>query len=407
MTFGWKLRPHSWYHSGTFFPALVLVLAFISRLSWAGEIHLQNEHILIQCDPARLALTLTPTGRPAMEISAPFTNEAAIADLRPTSTEASWRLLEPPTTIQLTLETNGALITFTAGQSGRLAWPRMIPDAGARGWILPMFEGVYVSLTQTNSAWRTELLQPGTTLDTTADLTLPLWGLDEGDCTLTCLLQNPFNNQLHFTEAGGRMALEFEHEFTRNQKVKACGFRFIVGAASPIQPALEYRRQLQAAGEFISLEDKIKQTPEVGKLIGAAQAYLWGDGTLGIQDVEDWKGLAGALKDAGQDADLALCRHWWSMLDQDAQNSAAEIAGAPSPDHYHKSVLVRGLNQALAATNFYDPSAGLDVVLNAESRDLLQHGAASLSSAELCRLNADVLFAVLGRYFKPESTWGE
>ena len=190
--------------------------------------------------------------------------------------------------VTLRLVADALEVNFVADQAGSLTWPTVAPTAAAKGWILPMFEGVYVPAD--DDRW-TSFLEKSGPLDTTADLILPFWGLDYGDFTMTCILLNPFNNQIEFDKVDGRLRMRLTHEFTRNQPVKQFGLRVAVGAASPIEPAREYRRWLQANGGFVSLREKIRRTAEAEKLLGAAHVYLWGDGLLHVDDVRDWNGF--------------------------------------------------------------------------------------------------------------------
>lgn len=371
----------------------------------ASDIHWQTERVAVDCDPARLKLTLTPKGGESLSLLRSATNTGTVTDFQQTPERATWRLVEAQLTVSLQLETNGVRIDFTSDNAGTLEWPCFTPPDSACGWILPMFEGVYVAMT--NAAWRDELLRPDHALDTTADLGLPFWGLDGGDCTLTCLLLNPFNNQVQFHDDDGRMQLAFAHEFTRNRQVKQTAFRFVIGPPSPIEPAREYRRWLQANGQFVTLAEKIKRTPAIEKLRGAPQVYLWGDAFLGANGVKNWKGLARALETAGAQTNQSAARHIWSLLDDKTRKAVAEILRAEWPDHYNKGLLTAGLDNALAKTNFHDGSAWQNVVLNADTKTLLERNSASLSEAELYRRNAGLLVAALGEFLQPPALWGE
>ncbi len=351
------------------------------------EIRWRNERFAVQCDPAKLALTLTPRDGEPLQFLPAWTNTPTVTDFHQTSERATWRLVERQLTVLLQLETNGVRIEFTAAQAGTLEWPRFTPGTALRGWILPLFEGIYV--TPTNSAWRDELLSPDHQLDTTADFDLPFWGADFGNGMLTCLFLNPFNNTVQFDNDGGQMRLRFTHEFTRNNVVKQYGFRFVLGPESPIEPAREYRRWLQSRGEFVSLTKKIKHTPDAAKLLGAVHAYLWGDAILSVDDIKDWKGLARALQAAGAQTNLSSVKHIWSLLDSDAQKATTEILKAEWPDRYHKGLLVNGLNRLLTQTNF----SGAD--------------AAQLSQAELCQRNVKSFGTALGEFLQPPEKWGE
>ena len=144
------------------------------------------------------------------------------------------------------------------------------------GYIFPFFEGSYVP--KDDITWRDFLRDRGP-IDTTAGLSMPFWGVNLGERTLTYILTNPFNNQIHFSETStSDLGMQVSHAFTPNWEQKRYGVRLSLGAASPVEPAKQYRQWLMENGEFVSFAEKIEMTPEAEKLLGAAHVYLWGDG---------------------------------------------------------------------------------------------------------------------------------
>ena len=116
-------------------------------------------------------------------------------------------------------------------------------------------------------------------INTTAGLSMPFWGLDLGERTLTYILTNPFNNQIHFSETEtSDLGMRVSHAFTPNWERKRYGVRLSLGAGSPVEPAKQYRQWLIEKGEFVSFAEKIEKVPAAEKLLGAAHVYLWGDG---------------------------------------------------------------------------------------------------------------------------------
>ena len=175
------------------------------------------------------------------------------------------------------MEDDTLVVSFTADRVGELTWPILPTQPALRGYILPIGEGVYAPCD--DPLWRAELVKREA-LTTTDGLYLPLWGLDFGHHTLTYLLTNPFNNELAFQQKSAMLSAHLTHQFTKNAKVKTYGVRIILGSGSPVEPARQYRRWLIKTGKFVSLKEKIRQTPEALKLLGAAHVYLWGDGII-------------------------------------------------------------------------------------------------------------------------------
>jgi hypothetical protein len=89
--------------------------------------------------------------------------------------------------------------------------------------------------------------------------------------------------------------------------------------------------------EVKSLSDKLRETPELAKLIGATHVYLFGKDMLALEDVTDWW----ALKE------WYLTRSNLS-INADANN---ELKGLVKGEHilsrYHKQLLINSLNTSL------------------------------------------------------------
>ena len=99
-------------------------------------------------------------------------------------------------------------------------------------------------------------------MSTTEGLSMPFWGQDYGGHAVTYLLTNPFNNALAFRDAAGKLTAQLTHHFTRNHPVKEYGLQVSLGSGSPVEPARRYRRWLMDRGEFASMREKIRRTPD-------------------------------------------------------------------------------------------------------------------------------------------------
>ncbi len=267
-----------------------------------------------------------------------------------------------------------------------------------------MFEGVYAPCG--DARWASFLTNRGE-LNTTADLTMPFLGLDCGGFTLTCILTNPFNNQLEFCLPPGRgMEARLTHQFTRNHRVKEYGVVFEVGTNSLVEPARLYRQWLIQRGQFVSFKEKIRETPEAAKLLGAAHIYLWGNELLNQADVTDWKTFARELKSQAEAPAASPAKWIWSLLSPEARGFVTNLIQAQWPDRYMKSQVAEDLNRLLKQRDFYDEAAWRGVELDAATAALLKSDRVQLSQADLCRLNTHLLAAAFpGLLARPE-TWG-
>ena len=306
-------------------PILLVCCLILSPLSAAAV--LENALWRIELDPATLAIRVTPKGQPAIQASSGVAARA-VSQLEHSNQQASWQWDEGAFRVSASLEQRDLAIAVTARQAGEL--PILVQPASAlgRGLMWPLAEGHYVPTG--NALWKDFLLEQGD-VNTTQDLSLPLWGVDHGAVTLSWLLTNPYNNRLLWQET---QALSLAHEFTALYPGAPMTLLLHLGEADPLSGAKRYRQWLVERGRYEPLTDKLRQTPEAEKLLGASHVYLWGNSLLAPADVRDWplvvKRLRGhALK---------------GLMDKEATQVLAQ---AKALNRYEQGVLLRGLNAAI------------------------------------------------------------
>jgi len=376
----------------------------LGQLHAGAETWIQNRFCAVAFDPATLAVALRSGEQPAIRVSVTQTNLGRVANVECHASKASWSLPDRRVSVTLELEGSRLLAHVLAEEPGEFTFPIVPASAPAQGWILPFFEGVYAPCG--DAQWQSFLTNRGE-LNTTADLTMPFLGLDYGACTLTCILTNPFNNQLEFRRApDNTLRAQLTHQFTRNHPVKEYGVIFEVGTNSLVEPARLYRQWLIQRGDFASLKDKIQHTPEAGKLLGAVHAYLWGNDLLDPSDVTDWKRFARALDLQTEVSAPSPARRIWSLMKPEARAFVTSLSQAEWPDSYTKSQIAGDLNRILTQPDLYAESAWQGVALDPEASTLLKSDRGKLNQAELCQLNSHLLAAAFpGLLAKPE-TWG-
>ena len=254
---------------------LIVALSAITAPGSAADLVLHGAGWSITIEPGTLQVTAMPAGSAPLVISTGAQRASAVTDLKQAGQEASWALPSAKLRVEIRLDDDVLVVRFEAAEAASFTWP-VLPGASApRAYILPMFEGLYIPAD--DKPWAEFLVNQGA-FTTTAGLSMPFWGLDCGRHSLTYILDNPFNNELEFTTDAAGLGLKLTHTFTRNQKVKQLGFRIHLGDASPVTPARLYRKHLIDSSQFVSLKQKLAQTPDVAKLPGAPHIYLWGDG---------------------------------------------------------------------------------------------------------------------------------
>jgi hypothetical protein len=305
---------------------LLICTLLLSPVALAGTV-LENALWRVELDPATLAIRVTPGGQPTIQASSGVAARA-VSQLAHSDQQADWQWDDGAFRVSATLEQRDLALSIRAREPGEIPILQQPASALGKGFMWPLAEGHYVPAD--NAVWKTFLLEQGD-LNTTQDLSLPLWGVDHGTFTLNWLLTNPYNNRLRWQQD---RALSLAHEFTSLDPGAPMTLRLHLGDGDPLAGAKRYRQWLVEQGRYEPLADKLRQTPEAQKLLGASHIYLWGNDLLALEDVLDWPLLLKRLR--GHELK--------GLLDKE---SAKVLAQASALNRYEQTVLLRGLNAAI------------------------------------------------------------
>lgn len=352
----------------------LLVFCLLSPMAFAGAL-LENTLWRVELDPATLALRVTPSGLASVQASSGVTAHA-VSDLQSSAEQASWQWDNGAYRLSARLEQRELLLSITARQAGHLALLQQPAGAMGNGLIWPLAEGHYVPTG--NAVWQAFLLEQGA-FNTTQDLSLPLWGMDHGGFTLNWLLTNPYNNRLQWQAEGAGVGLALAHEFTALDPNTPMTLRLYLGDADPLAGAKRYRQWLVEQGRYETLDDKLQQTPEAQKLLGASHVYLWGNDLLAPNDVRDWPLLLKRLRTHALKA----------LLDKEATQILAQSRPL---NPYEQSVVLRSLNAAI----------------NKKARQSWQVDEPDMTrlAARYGELRAELAVAFAGALSADPATWG-
>ena len=315
--------------------AWLACVLLLSPLAVAGTV-LENPQWRIELDAATLAMRVTPAGREPVQASSGVAAHT-VSQLQQSTQHANWQWDKGAYRLSATLEQRDLVLTITAREAGELEIIRQPASAMGKGLIWPLAEGHYIPAG--NRLWQDFLLEYGD-MNSTQDLSLPLWGVDHERFTLNWLLTNPYHNRLQWQAEGSRLGLSLRHEFTALDPSAPMTLRLNLGEADMLAGAKRYRQWLVEQGLYEPLADKLQRLPAGEKLLGASHVYLWGNDLLGLGDVRDWAQLRTLLR-----APEGLGAQLNGLLDPEA----AQVVQAPQPflDRYQQAVLLRGLNAAL------------------------------------------------------------
>ena len=389
----------------------VLLLISINIGAAPETVRLSNAVWTVDIVPQSFAVAAYPAdSKVSVPISSGQTGFSNITAFSQEDNTVTWRLPTHFLTVRFELIDDSLSVEFIQDKRTNdvlsLTWPVIADFESLRGYILPLFEGSYVP--KDDSTWQDFLSEQGP-INTTAGLSMPFWGLDLGERTLTYILTNPFNNQIRFhkTSLSG-LSMQVSHAFTPNWEERRYGLRISLGAASPITPAKQYRHWLKQNAEFVSFAEKIERTPAAEKLLGAAHIYLWGGKLLSQYDVTDWKTFATKLNQrAGERAAGTVEAHLFSRLNAETRNAVQEIVQSAQPSKYARRVVGRAISEQLEKPDFYEPSLWTETPLTLEVEKLISRDVSTLSLPEIYRRNCLLFYAVFSDTLRHPDAWGD
>jgi len=383
----------------------ILLLTAISGGAAPETVQLSNSVWTVDIATQSLAVNAYPVeSETAVPISAAQPGFGNVADFSQDDDTVSWRIVDRFLTVQFELVGESLSVAFVHNRQTsdtlRLTWPVIEDSQSLRAYILPLFEGSYVP--QNDMTWQNFLSERGP-INTTAGLSMPFWGLDLTDRTLTYILTNPFNNHIRFNKTSSSgLGMQVSHTFKPNWEQRKYGLRISLGAASPVAPAKQYRHWLQQNAEFVSFAEKIEKTPTAEKLLGAAHVYLWGGKLLSEYDVTDWKTFATRLT-----GDNKIATRIWTQLNTKVQKVLQEIVQSDYPSKYARRVVTRAISKQLEKQNFYDSSLWVEVPLTPEAEQLSSRDVSTLSLTGLYRRNCLLFYAVFSDTLRHPDEWGD
>lgn len=296
---------------------------------------LENDFWRVDVDPQTLAVRVSPSGQPALQASSGV-KAHRVSELKTSQDYLAWQWDEGAWHLEVRLQQRELLLTIKARNAGVLEFLNQPGDAMGKALIWPMAEGHYVP--RGNTVWQQFLATQGE-INTTQDLSLPLWGMDHGAFTLTWLLTHPFNNRLRLHPQGDALGLSARHEFTALDVSTPMTFRLTLDAADPLAGARRYRQWLIDNGDYQTLESKFEKTPEGRKLLGAAHVYLWGNDLLALDDIQSWGRLTQVLA-----SDEPLAVQLRNRLDKE---TLVLLSGSQGQlQRWQQVALLRSLNSA-------------------------------------------------------------
>ena len=374
--------------------------------SQTRQITLRNEHWTIEVSPQTLEITASPAGKGPIQLSQGQPDLGRPGNLTRTGGLVRWDLEDGKISATVELYGKQLSVAISSRETGEFTWPIVPLAEKIAGLVWPRAEGSWIPLD--NSRWTDYLIEHGQ-WNTLEGLSMPFWGLDREDLTLTYIATNPYNNAIRFNRKDGRLGMTFTHEFTPFQVKREYGFVVLLSDNnSPVEPARQFRDWLKQRGQFVGMSEKIRKIPRTERLLGAAHVYLWGDEPFSRHDIprNKWKAFCRKLVEQAQADGFSPSKRIKELMNSDRWNEVVGVSESEWPDNYTKTQIANELSRLLGRKDFFDEDSWVGVSLQIPVLEMLEKDRETVSSAELCRMNSLLLHAAFEEFMLPPDQWG-
>ena len=241
-------------------------------------------------------------------------------------------------TFQFSLPSN---IQVKRNEPVELAWFDLA-EQQTQTLFLPFSEGMRVPTN--NKLWASYLVGNHSGSNTTQDLKMPFWTVQQNNHFISYQMVNATSNQLLFSDASSdtssnsktKIDMKASHQFTMLNQSQPFIVRITLGD-SWLDGAKQYRDWRINNDQSETLVAKQKRNPDMSKLIGASHVYLFGKDPLSVQDVSNWWGLkAWYLKGSKLN------------VSKEAKRELSSLSkGKDWLSQYHKQLLLDSISQSL------------------------------------------------------------
>lgn len=358
-----------------------------------AEITEKSPDFTFTADPASLALTLKINGQ-ELPISA-GQNVHQVDQLKEEDGLMSW--LWPDAQMETTISQKEDYLKINmkalTDQEQTFSWPYI---SGSE-YYLPIGDGKKIPAN--DPVW-SEHFNDYELVPLEA-FSMSFWAVAEGDQALVYIIENPYNNIIHFDSEDG-IQFRFEHEFPVITANREYSFRVYPCANDPVAIAKIYRQYMIETGNFKTLLEKAAENPGVTKLFGAPHIYFWNDRLISADDINWPQFISLVSSPAGQE----LIRQM--ALDSDDKSAAEALQKLPEQgyaDQYQKNIICSVLSRLLKQNDFYQPD--IFTKTNETINELLTKGIDHLNATELALLNKNLLYENMAGSFSQVSQWAD
>ena len=347
--------------------------------------------ISYEANPADFSLTIS-AGTVSVPASLPG-KEYRTANFVQDGESMSWEYPDENISVSIKPEQDYLHVTIVSEkpEDHQFQWPYISGDA----YYLPFGEGKRIPAD--DPVWKNYL--KGNEFSVLEQLSMPFWAAVNGDHAVLYIMENPFRSSLVFSEED-RVQFSLIHEYPEIDTEKESSFRIYLTDNSPVSAAKIYRRYIKEQGRFVTLEEKAEKNPNIRKLYGAPQIYLWGENLIAPGDI-NWPAFRRELDSEVLKRVTSLSAE--TENGKEALKAFGDIANQDYVGQYQKNIICRYLSEILKSAKFYDPEVFTSQ--DETMKGLLNKGIDALDESGLIQLNKHALASGLPDVFRPAETW--
>lgn len=307
--------------------------------------------------------------------------------------------------ISVLLENESLKIKVESEKNDSFQWPKI---TGFDAMTIPFHQGKYIPAN--DSVWVNYL--NGNSYSGLQDLSMQFFALNTGKHSAVYMIDNKFNNEIHFSKVKNQLLLTFEHAFPSTVQKKEYGFTIRMTDDSPTSIAKEYQKYVVSTVGIKTLDDKAKANPNIEKLFGAAHFYIWSQEFLAIPNIQ-WDQLIKYWSGQITQKENNPTRHLFTVFRNDKTEVGTEflkqwdvLKNSKFLNIYQKNLILRSLNEALSSSNFYDQAAWKDYPFKNLNQPLLNDGK-QLKETDLYQLNRQAFYAAYKPFLETIDHWGD
>lgn len=307
----------------------------------------------------------------------------------------SWTYPDKGIEVKINKENNylNVQITSTKKEENNFEFP----NVSASSYMLPIGEGKYVP--SDNNDWKKYL---NDYQDTTLEMfSMPFFALNEKDYSVMYVMTNPYNNNITFNTKDN-IDFNINHYFPVINKNKTYGFRIYVTGNNPTDIAKTYKNYVVEKGDFKTLVEKEKENPNVEKLVGAPQIYLWNNRVIEPDNI-NWKELTKSFNPQVKSWIVETLKKIGGESEQ--IQAIQQIGTQDYVDKYDKNLITSAITAVCMSKDFYNPSVFKNT--NSEINSLVSKGVNNLKEVDVIKLNKILIQTSMPNIFAPINEWAD